>query len=438
VPDEGAHLLRAEALLHGEIVGHRQISTAADGHIVVAAGVVADPAVAWVSSGWPGPAPAWLVAARPVLRWSAHPMFVQIDPLAVYFPLYYIAPAIGLAAGKLLRQLPYDTVRLARLLNFCTYAVLGLLTMATARFGRAILFVVLAMPTTLFLAASANPDGGLIATACLGFALLTGGRRGAAALCFAAIILVKPPYALLALALQFPLPPLAQFWAARRVLRQRAGLVLLAVLPGLVWFIWTMAAVAAPVDRPAYHPGPMWPGNASMVFHTVVPAAQLQSVMAHPLGFMRLFIAATFGIWRALAVETVGILGDQDVALPYRLYWLWAAAGAAALLAELPEGPRGRISAATAALALATAAATVLLIWLSQYLNWTNVGAAEILGPSGRYLLPILPIFIFIVPRLVFPGAWALRGAGVWFPALAALVSLAILPGWFVFHGHLT
>jgi len=437
-PDEAAHLLRADALLYGEIVGHRQVSIAPDGHKVVAAGMTADPVVAWVASGWPAPTPAWLVAARPALRWSAHPMFVAIDPLAVYFPIYYIAPAIGLAAGKFLRERPLDADVLARLFNFSTYAVLGLLTLATARFGRAILFVVLALPMTLYLAASVNPDGALIATTCLGFACLSAGRRAAASLCLAAVILVKPPYALLALALLFPLPPLAQFWAARRALLHRAGLVILAVLPGLVWFIWTMAAVAAPVDRPAYHPGPLWPGNPATIFYTVVPAAQLQSVLAHPLDFMRLFVAATFGVWRPLVLETIGMLGYQDVPLPDRLYWLWAAAGAAALISELPEGPRGRTSAATAIFALAAAAGTVLLIWFSQYLNWTNVGAPYIVGPSGRYLLPILPIFIFLVPRLPFPGASSLRAAGIWLPALAALVSLAILPAWFVYHGDIT
>jgi uncharacterized membrane protein len=438
VPDEGAHLLRADALLYGEFVGHRQISTAPDGHTVIAAGVAADPVVAWVATGWPGPAPAWLVVARPAFRWSAHPMFLSIDGLSVYFPLYYIAPAIGLAAAKFLRITPYDAISLARLMGFCLYAVLGLLTLATARYGRAVLFVVLAMPMTLFLGASVNPDGGLIATTCLGFACLTAGRRAAAAACIAALILVKPPYALLSLALLFPLPPLAQFWSARRALLQRFGLVILAVLPGLIWFIWTIAAVSGPEERPAYHAGPLWPGSAAVIFHAIAPAAQLQSVLAHPLAFLRIFVAATFGVWRGLAVETIGVLGYQDVQLPRRLYQLWAVAAAAALLSELPEGPRGRNSVATAALALTAAAGTVLLIWLSQYLNWTNVGEADIIGPSGRYLVPILPIFIFLVPRLPFPGAWGLSAAGVWLPALAALVSLAILPAWFVYHGHLT
>jgi hypothetical protein len=436
VPDEGGHLLRAEALMHGQIVGRRQLSVSVDGHPIIVAGVVADPAPLWAASGWPAPAPDWVLLLGERLNWTRHPIFIQNDPLAVYFPLYYIAPAIGLAIGEHIRERPYDAIFLARLLNFFTYTGLGLLTLGTARFGRAVLFVVLAMPMTVYLAASVNPDGALIATACLGFSLLTAGRRRAAGLCFAAVILVKPPYALLALALLIPLPPLAQLWAARRALLQRFGLALLAILPGLLWFVWTMAAVSAPQDRADYHPGPMWPGNPARVFDAVAPAAQLQSVIAHPLGFLHMFVAASFGSWRILARGAIGLLGYQDVFLPVRLYILWGVAAVAAVLSEIPVGPRGRTTVLNAGFATAIGAATVLLVWLSQYLVWTNVGTPAILGPAGRYLLPILPLAIFVIPRLMFPGAGALR-AGIWLPVLAALVSLAILPGWFAHHLHL-
>jgi hypothetical protein len=294
------------------------------------------------------------------------------------------------------------------------------------------------MPTTVFLGASTNPDGALIATTCLGFALLSAGRRRAAAFCLAALILVKPPYAPMALALLFPLPPRAALWASRGALLRRFGLASLAVLPGLIWFVWTMAAVAGPEGRPAYHPGSMWPGNPATVFYAVAPAAQLQSVIAHPLGFLSMFVTGTLGAWRLLAQQTIGAIGLQDVFLPGRLYLLWAVSAAAAFLSEIPAGPPGRTTPLTASLALFACAATVFLIWLSQYLNWTNVGEVYIIGPSGRYLLPVLPLLIFTIPRWTFSGAWALRPAGIWLPALVALADLALLPGWFAHTGHIT
>jgi hypothetical protein len=438
VPDEGGHLQRAEAMLHGEFVGQRRVTVSPYGHTMPAAGTVSDPAVIWASSGWPAPAPAWVVPLGEHIDWAGKIVFIQNDPLAVYFPLYYIAPAIGLAIGKRFRDRPYDAIFIARLLNFATYALLGLLTLTMAKFGHAVLFVILAMPMTLYLAASANPDGALIATSCLGFALLTASRRRAAAFCLAAVILVKPPYALLALAILFPVPSFARFWAERRPLPRRLGLAILTVLPGLIWFIWTSATVAAAQCRPAYHPGPMWPGNPATVFYAVAPAAQLQSVIAHPIGFLHMFAAATLGSWRLLAQETIGLIGYQDVFLPGRLYVLWGLAAAMALLSEIAAGPIGRTTSITSIFALADCAATVLLVWLSQYLVWTDVGTPSIQGPAGRYLLPILPLLIFVLPRLTFPGAALLRGTGTALPILAALVDLAFLPGWFAHHVQYT
>jgi uncharacterized membrane protein len=437
VPDEGGHLVRIDAILHGEFAGHREVTIAPDGHAVEAAGEFGDPALVGATLGWPPPAPAWVLPVREQFNWTPHPVFINNFQLSVYFPLYYIAPAIGLAAGKLLGERPYEAIFLARLCSFCIYALLGLLALRTARFGRGILFFVLAMPMTVYLAASTNPDGGLIPTTCLGFALLTAGRRRAAALCLAALILVKPPYALMALALLLPLPRVEDLWPERKALLKHTGLAVITVLPSVIWFIWTTAYVSVPVVRPAYLPGPMWPGSPATVFDAVAPAAQLQSVIAHPLGFLGIVVTETLGSWNLLAREMIGMLGCQNVAIPNWLYVLWGLAGAASLWSEIPVGPAGRITVLTAICALFVCGLTVLLIWLGEYLNWTNVGTPSIQGLEGRYLLPVLPLLIFLIPRWTFPGALPFFRAGIWLPVLAALIDLAILPGWFAHHGQI-
>jgi uncharacterized membrane protein len=230
------------------------------------------------------------------------------------------------------------------------------------------------------------------------------------------VILVKPPYALLAL-----------------LLAPRWRYVALTVLPGVLWFGYGMIVVAAPALWPAYHGGPLWPGDPKKLFYATDAVAQLRVVLAHPVdvaGMVWTNLATNTLLWR----EVVGVLGWLAVFLPAPLYTIWAFGAGSALVADA-LAPCERDSR-MGMLVMLVVAGSVFLVWVSQYLNWTPVGAKAIYGPTGRYLLPLIPVLGLAVPRLGARGTAWLRGVALALPVGAAAVGLVWVPVVLRAHFH--
>jgi uncharacterized membrane protein len=437
VPDETAHIVRGYALAHGEFAGTRQISTTPDGRLVANAGAVVDPAIVWTSYGTVRPVTAADFASKTTVPWTGSTMFVDINPVAVYFPIFYVPSAIGIRLAQMIGARPHEAFLAARLVSFMVFAFLGLLALVIAKNGQTVIFVALSLPMTMSLGSSCNPDGLLIATTALAIALITRGWLKSAAACLAAVILVKPPYALLALALLYPLP-LPSLWMAEHLkLAKRIALVTLAILPGALWFIYTMAAIAAPTAHPAYHPGPLWPGDPGTIFYATDPSAQLECIIAHPLGSLKLvWTSIMTNPW--LVRETIGLLGYQSVLLTPDLYQIWMVGIAGAVVADLLAEEQPRSAWPDILLLMLVIIVSVYLVWISQYLNWTRVGLNDIDGPAGRYLLPLIPIFGLALPKIgFFRGAWVMRRVAMSLPILAAFYTLLLLPRWLVVQFYL-
>lgn len=438
VADESAHGFRVEALAHGQLVGHRQPIVWTDGTTRIVAGVNTD--VAAIHAAFPplgGPVrgiTAAELAQKRAVAWSGTRPFVEISPLAVYPPLFYAPAALGMAVAEAAGAGPFDAQIAARLMNVLAFATLGLLALLWTRRGQALLFCTLSVPMTVSLAASLSQDGLLIAAAVLGVALLTRPHRDqhpwrdaafwAGIAVLGCVTLTKLPYAgLLALAL-LPLGGPGRPWA------MRAAAVALAVLPALAWTAATMAFVAASSPRLPAPPGPLWPGDPTVLFTGPNAAAQLRVLWAAPLRLVQLpWDNIRHDPW--LIKQGIGLLGWLDLILPQWLYRSWAAAIGCAAMADTIGTRRAALRigpAGTALLALA-AAAMVVAIYQSQYLTWTPVGAAAIEGPSGRYWLPLMPLLAAAIPRWpAAPLAMPLRTALSAAPAAMALASLITVP----------
>jgi hypothetical protein len=443
VADEPAHVLRAASLLHGQWIGRRG-PFVENGKTQIRAGLDVDQAVFGVQNG-PERSKA---TQEDVTRargqgWAGFLFFYPVPSVAIYMPAFYGPAAAGMGMARLAGAGPFLATYAARLANTACFVALGLAALLLARRGHALLFCTLMLPMTLSLAASVNQDGLIIATSVLAAALLTRSDvptasgpalpRGAAfwtaGLLLACIAAVKPPYAPLLASPMLPLPPVRDWLALRRPLLLRAAAVVVLLLPGLFWSWLAVATVATPFPKPPYEPGPLWPGPRPALFDETDAAAQLGILLAEPLRFLSI-PWTTIIHDPALLHSAVGVLGWLTVVLPGALYTQWYTAVPAALLCDLMARRTGgrQGSLTDLALGIAAAAACVLGIYLSQYLSWTLVGNPTVQGPSGRYLLPILPLLTLSLPVFRVRGGGWLRAGLATVPVAAALAGAAVLP----------
>ena len=432
VPDEGPHVVRAASLLHGEIMGHRVARTNPDSG-ARDAGFTANVGLAYAASfgtGEAAPLPASATTAERLawaraIPWSPSLDFVSSANTAAYAPPSYVPAAIALGIAKLSGATPHWAAIAARFGNLAVFALLGSLALACTQRGRLLLLLTLGLPMTIWLAGSVNQDGLLIAVACLGMALLTRADRrsfwmGTALL--AMLALQKPPF------LPLLLLPLARS-AAELGWRSRIAAALMVAVPGVLWSLAVMHWVSVPLLPGApYHPGPLWPGDPHLTFRSSIAAAQIKVILAHPLRVALLPVtvqAAHFGTyWR----QCLGVLGDLTIDLPHWMYAVWSLALLSALGALVSKDgarPGGAWLPLAAAIALAGSAE---LIFLTQYMTWTPVGAARMDGVQGRYFIPMLPILLLLL------GRWQIlppRFHWIWWitPLAALIASDAVIPG---------
>jgi hypothetical protein len=447
VVDEGAHVIRAGSLLHGDILGHRMSWRDTDGNVIRGAGVTANPALLAADQSFPQGTPTAhkkLTAATldqlHNIAWAPAAGLIYAPNTAVYMPIFYIPAALGLGLSHILQLGPHAAILLARLSSAACFLSLALIALMIAERGRTVLFAALSLPMTLSLAASCNQDGMLIATSALAASLLTrcktpgGWPYWSSAVALAAVIATKPAYLPLAAMM---LVPVTFRWRAgvRGFMPIRAIVaLLLTTLPALLWAAIAMSYVAAPFVRgPAYHPGPLWPGDPNRLFHATDPAAQLLVFLHNPLRLLSLPFSGLYDESAFRVRELVGVLGWIEFLLPPRLYQLWYWAIPLAFLADVakPQGSREAPGWFNNLLVAVAIIASVFALYDVQYLSWTPVGAAAVDGVQGRYGIPILAFLSVVAGSQGNTFARISRGLSglLAMPAVAAAaVGLVVLP----------
>jgi hypothetical protein len=437
VPDEPAHIARIESLLHGEITGHRVPGLDAAGRAITLSGVVINEAPFTVGHLFGDLAAGRKMTAALQQRlesfpWSPLPSFVFAPNTAVYFPVFYLPAALGMGLGRLHGLTPYGAILVARVANLLAYLVVASFALALARRGWRLMFAALSLPMTVWLAASCNQDGLLIASTCLAGALLTRAEapRGAsywgAAAVFACVIAVKPAYLPLA---AFMLLPCAG--RTRRDWTSGGAAMAAVAVPGIIWALVTLRYVSGPLIWGApYHPGPLWPGAPDRWFAGSDPAAQTLVLLHHPSLVFTLPLQTLRSTGLLYVQEAVGILGTLNLVMADAIYPLWYGAIVIALLGDV-LAPRGawRPNAVAASIGLLAVAATVIAIFDLEYLTWTQVGDGPLIqGVQGRYAIPLLPMIAIALPLLRLPFSRRL-GAAFALPVVAmAAVGMIYLP----------
>jgi hypothetical protein len=288
---------------------------------------------------------------------------------APYLPGLGLARALGLSAGA--------GLVLARLGGLAFWLAGIWLCLRIAPSQRWLLAAVALLPMSVFQAASVScdPPTQVAAFWFLAEWLRSAAHGGRARLLAAALAvgLAKPGYAPIASACLL----LPGRWPSR--LGTTAAALALAAAPGLAW---------APILLAAREPATVEGAD---------PLAQLGFLLGNPLAFAAAAADTARFHARIWAEGLVGALGHFDVSIPPAA----TALGLAAVVASAALD-RGRLDGPVRAGLFGVFAVTALALLVMAYLGWSPVGADKILGFQSRYVVPILPLALVVVPRV--PG----------------------------------
>ena len=148
------------------------------------------------------------------------------------------------------------------------------------------------------------------------------------------------------------------------------------------------------------------------------PDRQFALILSEPIGYagvlLRTLFATTF-VPKAF-VDMLGVFGPPVMAPLVVLAAMALLLGATAASDQGPLQPALRDWRARA-LALGLAAATLLIIMTTVYMQWTRVGAPVVEGFNGRYIYPLAPLVLLAIPTVGRP-VFGLR-ASAWLLLLA-------------------
>ena len=343
-------------------------------------------------------------------------MQMVLPNTGAYAPLAYVPQAVAAFVGRWLALPVGAMLSLMRFAGLLWVIGCGWLALRLLPEKRLLIFALSFMPMFLFQSASASADATVFGVCWLGTAYLLSLRRSQQRLRRGELVfllllavslgLLKQVYGVLLL-LYFFVP--WQRLGSRRCFWGYGLLLLVVAL--LTSAAWLKLGVLAQGGRLAYMPG----RDAT---------AQLAFMKADIKNFVGVFCSSVIIHCREWYTSFIGQLAWLNVALPN---WFLAVYGVFLLVAGI-SGRLGLRFWERLVMVAAFGVAAVACI-VSQYLNWTPVGASGIDGVQGRYFIPVAMLLL-----VAFSSVRCLRYEyllAVGMAVLSALVSLRALFGFF-------
>ena len=323
------------------------------------------------------------------------PKIVPANPIAVLHPASYLPQATAIAVAKWLGLSPLALFYVGRFAGLLAGITLTFAAIRVIPFHKHAFAAIALLPPILFTRSTLDADQFTVGLAFLFLALVireiagTGriGTRTLAGLAAGAFILAQCKSAYLLLPLLSLAIPAARFGSMKSKFLACA----LICLPGIIASVaWMIALKLTYFDNIAQYR--TWSG-------AVRPQDQMQFILSQPLGYVSIVLTTLFAtsLVPKSVLEFLGAVGPAGL-LPLLFYPV-----ALTLLAGVIfSGPRITAQALTSrrfrSLALAIAASTVLIVLTLLYLQWTRYLGPIIEGFQGRYLYPLAPLFLIMIP----------------------------------------
>lgn len=313
----------------------------------------------------------------------------KISTVAAY---NYIFMAMGIKIGKLL-HLPFTMVyTLGRLFNMWSYILLVYFAIKKLPIGKYIMAVLALMPTPMFQAAVYSLDPVLTGFMYLGIAYLIAellDKNHKITIKNGVILLGALGFGIVPKAVYVPVMALGFLLPAEKFENKKQKIVFRTA--NVICILGLLATFAIPMLFATESMGDVRGGDVSVT-------GQISLILSQPLGYLKVwfdnmadvfwsygFGAGSLGTLGHLAVSTcvpmIGLLmiftimtdnidrSDKDLTLKQKTYIFFAA-----FLA-------------------------VAFVWGSMYLAFNEVGSIFIAGVQGRYFVPLLFIFYFLMRR---------------------------------------
>jgi uncharacterized membrane protein len=347
------------------------------------------------------------------------PSLVRPNPIAVLHPISYAPQIPAIAAGQGLGLSPLALFYLGRVAGLLAGVALTFYAIRTIPIHKHALAAVALLPPILFSRSTLDADQFTNGLAFLFLALVireigaAGRIRSStlAGLAASAFILAQCKSAYLLLPLLSLAIPAQRFGSARSKL---LGCALICLPGALASAAWMLALRLTYFEGIQYR---TWSG-------LVRPEEQMQLILSDPVGFAGTILATVFGtpFIPKTILEFLGVFGPP-VTLPAP-YFPVAALLLTGVIASGRRIPDGALKSwRTRTFSVAIAAVTMLIILTLLYLQWTRYGAPVVQGFNGRYLYPLAPLLLLLLPMMGKPFFGVSSRA--WLLAIGA-VSLAI------------
>ena len=323
------------------------------------------------------------------------PRILQSDPIAVLHPISYLPQVPAIAVGQVLSLSPLVLFYLGRFAGLLAGVALAFYAIRMIPIHKHSLAAIALLPPVLFTRSTLDADQFTVGLALLFLALVireiaARGRmtgRMLSVLAIGAFILAQAKSAYLLLPLLSLAIPVSRFSSMRAKVLACAIICLPGILASAVWMITLKLTY---FDNIAQYR--TWSG-------VVRPGEQMQFILSQPIDYARVVLTTVFStpFIPKTVLEFLGTFGPA-VSLPLLFYPIAGVLIAGVIYSEvrLPEG--ALTNWRTRAFATGIAAATILIILTLLYLQWTQYREPRIDGFQGRYLYPVIPLFLLALP----------------------------------------
>jgi uncharacterized membrane protein len=320
-------------------------------------------------------------------------IFLDFPNVAYYAPFGYLPQATAVGAGRLFRAPPLYLFYLGRLANFLFWWAVLFLAVRLMPFHQSTFAYLAILPASLFFHTGINPDA---ATHALAFLLIASLLRLAYVegplkkkhllLILVSLIITVNKVVYAPLFLLGWLIPVQKFGRKRNYFLFNSGVLLLHAVVILLWY-----RVANDLFIPYDEYNPLFREDKQLN-PGVDPHAQLRFIVENPLEFAGIVYASYDETLPWTLKHYAGKFGWEGNYLPK---WLTDALLWGILFFAVTESTakaylrwRSRLFLIGTGLLMAMAFTVVI------YMQWNTPGKDFITGLSGRYFIPIFPLFI--------------------------------------------